>query len=91
MAEIKRTVLLNKHPQGSRIRGIEINDELILKIVQLIKIKKLLENKYRDKSNGIGNKDHKSLLALTEKKDMIKSTGLYISETTIQRFKIKLF
>ena len=73
LAEINKTTLENRQPQGSKIKGRVILVEFNLKRVQLIKIIELDENKYRDKKNGKGRTLHRSLLALIEKEGMVES------------------
>lgn len=64
LAEIKRTVLENSVPHGSRIKGSEIIVELNESMVQEI-MKVLLEDKSKIvKIRGNGHRDHRSFLEI---------------------------
>ena len=67
LAEINKTVLEKRQPQGSKINGRVI--EVDCQEISFHEIKMILfsENKYIAVIKGIGNKDHKSFLEIIEK------------------------
>lgn len=67
LAEINNTVLENKQPQGSKIKGIVIEVDCHEIIFQVTRIILFWENKYIAVIKGTGNKDQRSFLEIMEK------------------------